>query len=1000
MSKIILGLDLGITSIGWALVNVDDENIQNNKIIDSGVRIFTIAEHPKDGKSLALPRREARSARRTTKRKAQKLRAVKRLLLQNKIITQDELDNLFIGNKNQKDVWDLRREALYRELDAKELSRIMIHLAKHRGYASNRKSEEVTDSEGKAVLSGIGHNKKVLDSKDYLTVGEYISTKNKKRNGKDADGKLNYENSIAREMLIDEIKMIFAKQKEYGNSFVNDELLKEYIDIAFSQRPLKSVADMVGGCPFEKQEDGEPEPRASKSSYSFEYFRALQKLKNLRVIDADANEMPLIFEQIKQIVQSAKTTKNFTYKSFKKLFPQYKEFHIKGLVYHDHKTGEVKEPEKVKFLDFLAYQKMQKVVKDVDSEYWENIQNDMDILDAIATILTTEKNDKKSKEQLSKIVENKKVCDALVGISFSQFGHLSNKALKNIIPHLENGDDYDKACDKAGYDFKAIFQGKKTLFLPPLSKQENLEMTNPVVKRAVAQMRLVYNAIARKYGAIDSVHVEFTRDIKKSHDDRRKIEKEQGKFRDAKDEARVHALEVLGYEPNAKELLKFRLWKEQDEKCIYSGKYINPTTLRDSYSTEIDHILPYSRSLDDSLNNKVLCLTKENQEKGNKTPFEYMDEERFFEFKQMVESYKNIKQAKKGRLLKTNFDTSSEDAFKDRNKNDTSYISKFVKNYIEAHIEFRVSHSMNRKGIRESKQKRHIFTMNGMLTSQLRYKWGVGDKNRQNHLHHAEDAIILAFSTQSMVQKLSTVSAKREGYIYKTKEEKSKNLRFETPLEHFGEKVRESVGEIFVSQMPRRKVSGAGHKETIYSNKTFSHKKENKKVEHLKGGSKTNNVKLKHGIALNDSMPRVDLFQNKKTKKYYLVPIYVSDFVKDTLPNKAIVQGNKPWIEMDDEYEFKFSFYKRDLIEVQTKKTATKESLVAFGYFNTAVSSTAQILFNNHKGDEEFLFGSQNLVFIKKYQVDALGNFVEVKQEKRQGTIKEGRKLRKNKKSK
>ena len=86
MANTILGLDLGITSIGWALANVDDTNPANNGIIESGVRIFTIAEHPKDGKSLALPRREARSARRTTKRKAQKLRAVKRLLVGEKIM--------------------------------------------------------------------------------------------------------------------------------------------------------------------------------------------------------------------------------------------------------------------------------------------------------------------------------------------------------------------------------------------------------------------------------------------------------------------------------------------------------------------------------------------------------------------------------------------------------------------------------------------------------------------------------------------------------------------------------------------------------------------------------------------------------------------------------------------------------------------------------------------------------------------------------------------------
>ena len=986
MSKIILGLDLGITSIGWALVQNDDENSENNEIIGSGVRIFTAAEHPKDGKSLALPRREARSARRTTKRKAQKLRAIKQLLIQNQIITSDELKHLFIGNKKQIDVWQLRRDALYRLVDNKELSRIMIHLAKHRGYYSNRKSEEPSDSEGKAVLSGIAHNKTVLASDKYHTVGEYISTKAKKRNGKDKEGKLNYENSVARSMLIEEIELIFQKQQEFGSEIVNDKLLQEYKEIAFVQRPLKSVAEMVANCPFEVDEK-----RTPKSAYTFEYFRALQKLKNLRVIMEDGYEMPLLLEHIHQTIYKAKSTAKFTYKSFKKLFSQYKEMNIKGLTYHDHKTGEVKDPEGTLLVDFSAYQKIKKAIQSADNLYWDSVENNHAVLDAIAMILTTEKDDKESLKQLSEVVLNQKVCEALLSLSFSGFGHLSTKAIQKIIPQLEEGLDYDKACEAVGYDFKAVFQGEKTLFLPPLSKQENLEMTNPVVKRAIAQMRLVYNAIARKHGIIDAVHVELTRDIKKSHEDRNKIKKAQGEFRETKEAAREQALDKLGHEPNAKELLKFRLWEEQKYHCIYSGKYIDPKTLCDNYATEVDHILPYSRSLDDSLNNKVLCLTKENQDKGNKTPFEYFGKDEsskvWQEFVVRVKNLDKRKEAKKNKLLKINFDENSENSFKDRNKNDTSYISKFVKNYIEAHVDFN-----------KSKAKQHVFTRNGMLTTQLRFKWGVGDKNRENHLHHAEDALILAFATQSMVKKLSDVSSKREGFIYKTKEEKAKMLRFETPIEHFGEKVRENVSEIFVSHMPRRKISGAAHEATIYSAKTLSVKKENGKVECLKGGSVTNNVKVKHGLAKNDSMPRVDLFQNKKTKKYYLVPIYVSDFVKEKLPNKAIVQGAKPWIEMDEDYEFKFSFYKSDLIEVKTKKTKTKESVQVLGYYDSTHSGTANLTIKSHNGNSEYSLGSQNLLFIKKYQVDALGNYVEVKQENRQGSIHESKLQRKNKK--
>ena len=953
MGKLILGLDLGITSIGWALVNVD-EKIQNNKIIDSGVRIFTIAEHPKDGKSLALPRREARGARRTTKRKVQKIRSIKRLLLKNKILTQDELDTLFIGNKKQKDVWDLRKEALYRELNNKELSRIMIHLAKHRGYFSNRKSEkpDKSDKEATAVLGGIEKNRDILQNQNFLTVGEYISTKIKKRNGKDAEGKLNYENSVERYMLADEISIIFSKQKEFGSSLVNDELLNVYKDIAFSQRPLKSVADMVANCPFEPDEK-----RASKSSYTFEYFRALQKLKNLRVINEDNYEMPLIFEQIQQIVREAKT-KNFTYKSFKKLFPQYKDMKIKGLVYHDHKTGEVKEPEKVKFLDFSAYQTIKKVIQEADNLYWDRVENDSDTLDAIAKVLTTEKNDKESIKQLKEIVESEKVCEALVGISFSQFGHLSNKALKNIIPYLEDGYDYDKACDKAGYDFKAIFKGNKTKFLPPLTKVENLEMTNPVVKRAVAQMRLVYNAIARKYGEIDTVHVEFTRDIKNSHDDRRKIEKAQGEFRETKEKAREQAIDKLGKEPNAKELLKFRLWEEQGGHCIYSGNYINPHTLSDPYATEVDHILPYSRSLDDSLNNKVLCLTRENQDKGNKTPFEYIDSDKWDEFVGRVDGLKNLKYAKKNRLIKTNFDESSAKDFRERNKVDTSYISKFIKNYIESHVEFK-----------KSKDKRHVFTMNGMLTAQLRYKWGVGDKNRDNHLHHAEDAIILAFSTQSMVQALSTVSAKREGFSYKKKEEKSKSLRFITPLDEFHKRVQESLADIFVSHMPRRKIGGAAHKETIYSKKVKS-----------KG-----TIEINGGLVENGEVKRIDIFE--KNGKFHFVYLYPIDFIQDKLKNISIKSK-----EIDNSYNFKFSIFKNDLIEMQLKDK------FIFGYLNFAEGDGRFNVLAHYKSildKKNDRHSTGSMKYIKKYQVDALGNYVEVKSEKRQGTIKEGRAKRK-----
>lgn len=954
MSKIILGLDLGITSIGWALVSIEDEK-PKNKIIESGVRIFTIAEHPKDGKSLALPRREFRGARRTLQRKSKRMIKIKYLLLRYGLITSDDFDAIFLKDGvSRKDVWELRKDALERCLHGSELFRVMVHIAKHRGYASNSKSDELSkdDKEGKAVLSGISNNESVLENEGYLTIGQYIASKKRKRN---ATG--HYENSISRAMLKDEIRLIFEKQKSFASLHVSDALLEKYISIAFTQRPLKSVDEMVANCPFETDEK-----RAPKAAISFEKFRALQKLKNIRILKDDS-EVKLSQDEINRAVKKALNVGGFTHKTLKKELGIAKDTHIKGLTYHDHKTGEIIDPEGKKFLDFSAYQKIQKAVFECDEVFWNEIKENDDVLDEIVTILSYHKDDAKAVLELERLLNNEKVSQALLHLSFSGFGHLSLKALKKINPELEKGVDYDKACDEVGYDFKAIFQGEKTLLLPPLSKQENLEMTNPVVKRAIAQMRLVYNALARKYGQLDAIHVELTRDIKKSHKDRNDIKKLQEEFQERKQEAKEKAFEVLDTEPNSKELLKFRLWQEQEGYCIYSGNYIEPHVLQDAFATEVDHILPYSRSLDDSLNNKVLCFSAENQNKGSKTPFEYIDSDQWNSFEGRIKGYKNIKQAKKSRLLKKNFDENSENAFKERNKNDTSYLSKFIKNYLEAHIEFKAS-----------KMKRHVYTMNGMLTSQLRYKWGVGDKNRDNHLHHAEDAILLAFSTQSNVKKLSDISAKHEGLIYQSKEEKSKKFRFETPIENFRDHVKESIDNIFVSHMPRRKISGAAHKETIYSKSIKSR----------------GVIEINKGLAEAGEVKRIDVFM--KDNKYHFVYLHVNDLVKLEIKNISI-KG----IEIDNAFQFVFSIFKNDLIELQYKDKNI------FGYLKFAEGDGRFHILDHSKSvlDKKLDRHSTGSVKImKKYQVDALGSYVEVKSEKRAGTMKQDAKAKRIKRAK
>lgn len=173
----------------------------------------------------------------------------------------------------------------------------------------------------------------------------------------------------------------------------------------------------------------------------------------------------------------------------------------------------------------------------------------------------------------------------------------------------------------------------------------------------INQTRKVVNAIVKKYGSPESVHIELARDLAKSRAERNEIKKRNEEAASRRIKEREEFEKHYGAEkPNGTNLLKYRLYKEQDCKSMYSGKEIDHKRLFEKGYVQIDHILPYSRSYDDSQSNKVLVLTNENQDKGNRIPFEYFETKQqgfsWYEFEQWVKSCKNINQKKKRNLLR------------------------------------------------------------------------------------------------------------------------------------------------------------------------------------------------------------------------------------------------------------------------------------------------------------------------------------------------------------
>lgn len=1008
----ILGFDIGVTSIGWAYVE-DDE------LKDCGVRIFTKAENPKTGESLALPRREARSARRTLARRKVRLNAIKRLLckefgfnLEDYLSNDGELPRAYQTSKDTKSPYELRTLALEQKLEPKDLARVILHIAKHRGYG-NKHAKNSNDDESGKVKKAISANEKIIKEKGYQSVGEYFY-KEFYQNGLNVRNKgENYKHCISQGKLKEELEKIFKRQKAKGFPFSNntyksmerDENNKykevdfetAIMEIAFYQRDLKDFSDKVGFCIF-----FEDKKRASKESLSAKEFIALTRI---------INTLKNIGDKIKQVYDKEKIQEilNFVLDEGAISYAKLREF-LKldeKVLFRDTRLSYekgIKEAEKVKFIEFKELKKLKKAL----GGSFEGLERKH--IDEIAKKITLIKSKENLKKELEAYIEENqleqrlnKCLEHLSELDFSRHINLSLEALEKILPFMRNGLGYDEAVEKAGLQEHRKHK-EKGAFLTPLKDYEPY-LANPVVARALSQYRKILNALIKKYEKVHKIHIEFTREAKLNKKEKKEKEKEQRENfninKDMKDEC-----EKLGLLPiNGKNILKMKLWREQEEYCVYSGEKITIDHLKDPTMLEIDHIYPRSRSFDDSYMNKVLCFTKENREKINKTPFEAFGSNKE-KWEKIVSFVQKLPYKKRKRILNTHFDQTG---FIARNLNDTGYIARLARQWTNHSLDF-LPLSENEVSIAGEKgSKKHIEVISGSITAMLRHYWGLGDKDRNTHLHHAIDAVIIAYTNAKMIKAFADyrkTSEQNKAKLYAKEIEESeyeKQKAFhKSQVGVFRQKVLEKVNTIFVSKPPRKKARGALHEETFYS---FNDKKllkdygGKKGIERALSLGKIRQIGTK--IVSNGTMVRVDIFKDQKGK-FYGVPIYTMDFALGILPNKAVVNTSteykkknkdiKDWVEMvDSEYEFCFSLFKDDLILIQ-KKEMQEAELCYFVSFNTSTASICVTKHNNKFEDlsenEKLLYsnatpeevvgkgiGIQNLKVFEKYQISSLGEY-------------------------
>lgn len=769
-----LGLDVGIKSVGWCVLECDEngEPIQINAL---NSRIFDAAEQPKTGASLAEPRRNARGLRRRIRRKSFRLERIRKLFIENGIElfeTQDDLICLKDEYKNL-DVVKLRSDALDKKLTEAEFARVLYSLARHRGFKSNKREGAKDSDEGK-LLGCIRKSEEEMRESGMRTRGEQLYKKylmeGKPVHNKGGD----YSMCVSRDILVKEIELLFEKQKEFGNNFATDKNKEKYLDIFLSQRnfdegPGKG-SQYTGSHDVKKCEIYRDEDVAAKGTYTSEWATIYQKINNLSII-CGGDRRRLSNEERQIAVELAKKVEKVTYKAFRKAIKLDDDYRFSALNYSEKKKqgkkkneGESKSDvveinDVVDSLacedkgDFITAKNSNKIVKALN----DNLKSDIELIDEIAEICTKYKSENLFRNAIaeSKIIGGRldeETIEKLSKIDMKGYGHLSLHVLREILPYLEEGMVYSDAMQKAGHNHSE-HNFEKQKFLGTKEVYDAIGgVTSPVVKRALSQTVKVIDAVIRQYGSPYAINIELARDMSMTKDERDKLKKEND-ARAAKNEAIRENIAKLNAMPNSTNVLKYKLYEEQDHKCAYSMETLDINHLFEDGYYEIDHIIPYSRSFDDSFNNKVLVLKRENQNKRNSTPVEYFerigrDYDAVLAFWKAVYQKRNRKKLEFLQKKEIN-----ESEWKNRALNDTRYASRMLANLIKDYLLFD----------EKSKDKYgRVETVKGAITSYLRRFWGVQKIREDGDKHHAVDAAIIACVTPKTKNKIERYNQIKE----------------------------------------------------------------------------------------------------------------------------------------------------------------------------------------------------------------------------------------------
>ena len=816
-----LALDLGSTSLGWAMVRLDAQN-ETCAVIKAGVRIFSDGRNPKDGSSLAVSRREARAMRRRRDRLLKRKSRMMATLVRHGFFPQDETTRKGL---EKQDPYVLRAKGLDQALQPEEFARALFHINQRRGFKSNRKTDKKENDSG-ALKTAISQLRQAMQTTGCRTVGEWLYARHQQglsvraryrenRVTKD-DGKTKIEKSydlyIDRAMIEAEFDALWAKQSAINPSLFHETARIELKDCLLHQRPLKPVKP--GRCTLLPDEE-----RAPLALPSQQRFRIYQEVNNLRLLCDGLNEEPLTLTQRDLLVQALDTNTKRSFVQIQKLLGFSGQFNLQ-----DEKRTELKGNSTSALL----------AKKDFFGARWASFEEARQ--DTIVMQLVTEENESRLIAWLqAETGVDEATAEAIANAPLPEgYGSLSAKALEKILPALRaEVITYDKAVLAAGFDHHSHISHAATgEILPELpyygqylqrhvgfgtgkpedpAEKRYGKIANPTVHIGLNQVRTVVNALIKRYGHPSEVIVELARDLKQSQEQRKEEQKRQADNQRRNMRMREDIAKLLNTSSDrvrAIDLQKMILWEElsfnvADRRCPYSGVQISAQMLF-SDQVEIEHILPFSQTLDDSLNNKTVAMRQANRIKGNRTPAAASADfaAQGWPLDDMLHRASLMPKGKRYRFAQDGMAQwlRKDKGFLARALNDTRHLSRVAREYLSL---------ICPQGTR---------VIPGRMTAMLRAKFGLndilglnGEKNRNDHRHHAVDACVIAVTDQSMLQKFAQASSSAR--------EKQLNKLVETmplPWDTYRDHVQRAIDNIWVSHKPDHGHEGAMHNDTAY----------------------------------------------------------------------------------------------------------------------------------------------------------------------------------------